>query len=334
MLIGLTLCLLVLCGIPTAALGYLSYHLDHQVRRIPDVFTGLPDRPARATGPAARAQNILLLGTDRRSAVPTTGSDARAPDWVPGEQRSDAIMIVHVSADRQQVSVVSIPRDSWVDVPGHGHAKINAAFSYGGPRLAVQAVEDLTHIHIDHLAVIDWDGLVALTNDVGGVEVDVPQTVHDSAWHITWTAGRHHLDGRQALAYVRQRYGLPGGDFDRERRQQAVLRAIATASLDAHLTGSPKRLYGFLDTATEHLSVDAGWSLTAMTSLALSLRGLQPANLKFLVAPVAGTGMEGAQSVVHLATRADAGLWTAIRDDRMDEWTSTHWQDLTGSVVN
>lgn len=333
-LIGLLLCVLVLGGIPAAILGYLGYHLNHQVQRIPDVFTGLPDRPARAAGVAAQAQNILLLGTDRRSDVPTTGSTAQAPSWEPGEQRSDAIMILHVSADRQEVSVVSIPRDSWVDVPGHGPAKINAAFSYGGPRLAVETVEQLTHIHIDHLAVIDWDGLIALTDDVGGVDVDIPATVHDTAWNVTWTAGRHHLDGQQALAYVRQRYGLPGGDFDRERRQQAVLRAIMLASLDAHLASSPKQLYGFLDTTTQHLSIDSDWSLKAMGSLALSLRNLDSANLKFLVAPVAGTGMEGAQSVVRLAPRADAGLWDAIAADRMDEWTSTHWKLLTGSVVN
>ena len=328
-------CLFVLGAVPVGAILYVGWHLDHNVHRINGVFDGLQNRPARpTTGTAAHAINILLLGTDRRSDVPTTGGDAEAPSWIPGAQRSDTIMIVHIAGDRRTTSVISIPRDSWVAIPGHGHAKINAAFSYGGPSLAVRTVEQLTGLHIDHLAVIDWDGFIALTDAVGGVDVDVPTTVYDSARNITWTAGRHHLDGAQALNYVGQRDGLPGGDLDRVARQQAFLRSLMQASLHQKMRKDPKMLYGFLDTVTQHLSVDSGWSVTSMAKLLASMRDMRSADIGYLTAPVAGFGQEGAQSVVYLARKTDKTLWQAVRDDRMQQWSAIHWADLTPDVVN
>jgi LCP family protein required for cell wall assembly len=331
----LLVCLFVLGAVPVGAVLYVGWHLDHNVHRIPGAFDGLTNRPAKpTTGSAAHAVNILLLGTDRRSDVPTTGDDAAAPAWVPGAQRSDTIMIVHISGDRQTASVISIPRDSWVPIPGHGYGKINAAFSYGGPSLAVETVEQLTGVRIDHLAVIDWDGFIALTDAVGGVDVDVPTTVYDSARNITWTAGRHHLDGAQALNYVGQRYGLPGGDLDRVARQQAFLRSLMQTALHQKMRKDPKMLYDFLDTVTQHLSVDSGWSISSMAKLVASLRDLRSANIGYLTAPVAGFGQEGDQSVVDLAQKADRQLWQAVSEDRMQQWSAIHWADLTPDVVN
>jgi len=328
-------CLLFLGAVPLGAVLYVGWHLDHNLHRIDGVFDGLAHRPSRpSTGPAANAVNILLLGTDRRSDVPTTGTAAEAPAWVPGAQRSDTIMIVHISGDRQSAWAMSIPRDSWVAIPGHGSGKINAALSYGGPALAVETVEQLTDVHIDHLAVIDWDGFVALTDAVGGVDVDIPTTVRDSARDITWKAGRQHLDGAQALDYVGQRYGLPGGDLDRVARQQAFLRSLMQASLQQEMRKDPRVLYDFLDTVTQHLSVDAGWSVSSMVKLMASLRGLRSADIQYLTAPVAGFGRQGAQSVVRLAPTRDAELWQAVRDDRLEEWSAVHWADLTPDVVN
>lgn len=330
----LVACLVFLGSVPLAAVLYLGWRLDHNVQRIPGVFDGLHHRPARATGAAAGAVNILLLGTDRRSAVPTTGTDAKAPAWVPGAQRSDMIMIVHISGDRQAAWAMSIPRDSWVAIPGHGSGKINAALSYGGPSLAVETVEQLTGVRIDHLAVIDWDGFIALTDAVGGVDVDVPNTVVDSARHITWTAGRHHLDGQQALDYVGQRYGLPGGDLDRVARQQAFLRSVLQASLHQEMRKDPRMLYGFLNTVTRHLSVDSDWSVASMAKLVASLRNLRSAEIRYLTVPVSGFGTEGDQSVVRLAAKPDAELWQAVRDDRLEQWSDVHWAELTPDVVN
>ena len=115
-------------------------------------------------------------------------------------------------------------------------------------------------MRIDHLAVIDWSGFEALIDAVGGIDVTVPETVTDSARDVTWTAGVHLLDGKQALAYVGQRYGLPHGDLDRVARQQVVLRTLMQDALHQEMRKDPRMLYDFLDTVTKHLSIDSDWS--------------------------------------------------------------------------
>ena len=317
-----------------AGVLWLQHHLTSNIKRVDDVFTGLPHRPDRPAGPAGHAVNILVLGTDRRSAVPTTGSEARAAEWLPGEQRSDTIMVVHIDADRRGVSVISIPRDSWVQVPGYGSAKINAAFSFAGPSLAVATVEELTGLRIDHLAVIDWAGFMDLTDAAGGVTVTVPRTVTDSARGITWTAGEHTLDGEKALAYVGERYGLPGGDLDRVRRQQSFLRLLMQDSLHTKMRKDPKMVYDFLDTVTRHLTVDSGWSTRDMARLAMSLRNLRSADIRYLTVPVAGLGWAGDQSIVRLDRRQDARLWGAVREDRVAGWLERHPEVETPAIVN
>lgn len=323
-LIGLVVCLTVVVGVALGALGYLDHQLD-EVDRIPDVFVQLDSRPERPRhGTAAGALNILLMGTDRRSAAPTTGESADRPSWVYGAQRSDAIMLVHIDGDRDSVTVTSLPRDSWVEVPGYGRAKINAAYSYGGPALAVRTVEQLTGVRIDHLAVIDWDGFEDLIDAVGGITVTVPRTVFDSARGVTWTAGAHHLDGEEALDYVGQRYGLPGGDLDRVRRQQAVLGTLAEETM--HLRDSPGGIVDFITMLTDHLSVDDGWGSRELASMAWSLRGVGGDDVRCVTAPVRGLGWVGGQSVVWLDRSEGAELWRAMRTDRLDQWAADHPQ--------
>lgn len=321
-LVGVGATLALLAGTALGALAYLDHQLD-DVDRIPGVFDDLGPRPERArTGTATEALDILLLGTDRRSDVSTTGAAAEASAWVYGAQRSDAIMLVHVDGDREHITVTSLPRDSWVEVPGYGRAKINAAYSYGGPALAVRTVELLTGVRIDHLAVIDWAGFHDLIDAVGGISVTVPATVHDSARDVTWTAGVHRLDGDQALDYVGQRYGLPGGDLDRVRRQQAVLSTLAEETME--LRDSPSTIVDFVDMVADHLSVDDTWSSRQLASLAWSLRHVGGDDVRCVTAPVRALGWVGDQSVVWLDEARGARLWRAIRSDRVGPWLAAH----------
>lgn len=329
--LGLSACLLVLLAVPVGTLIYLERRIEGNLSRV-DAFGGLENRPQRATGPAAEAQNILLIGTDRRSPVPTTGTAAAAPSWAPGDQRSDALMLVHVDADRQGASVISLPRDSWVDIPGHGEAKLNAAFSYGGPSLTVATVERLTGVRVDHLAIVDWAGFVELTDAVGGVELSIAEPTYDPDRKIAWSAGRHSLTGEEALAYVRQRKGLPGGDLDRVRRQQAFMRAVAE-SMFRTTRGDTGQALKIVDKVTRHVTVDQGWSTLAMSRLVLSLRDLSMADVDFFTAPVEGLGRVGDQSVVHLNRTDGAQMWAEVRADRVDRWTAAHKSELTRDVV-
>ncbi|WP_082500213.1 MULTISPECIES: LCP family protein [unclassified Nocardioides] len=322
-MVGCTVLTTVLAAVGT--LLVVQSHLAGQVDRVDGVFTGLEDRPPRpSSGPAADSMNILVMGTDRRADGLTTGTEADLEGWIPGAGRSDVMMLVHVDGDRAGASVVAFPRDSWVDVPGWGSHKINAAYSYGGPRLAVHTVEELTGLRVDHVAITDWTGYGSIIDAVGGVTVTVPRTVTDTRHDVVWAQGRQTLDGRQALLYVRQRYGLPGGDLDRIRRELAVARNLARGALRELGGPAPWDVYDLLDTVTRNVTVDSGWEVSDMRALLTELRGMTSDDITYLSAPVSGLGREGAESVVYLdRARADT-LWEALRTDTVEAWAARH----------
>ena len=299
---------------------------DRNIQRIPDAFPAEPGRPAPAPDPPARAvapaENWLLVGSDRRADRGTTGHDASQPLWRYGAQRADTIMLVHVPADRRRVYLVSFPRDSWVAIQGYGNAKINAALSFGGPPLLIATIENLTGVRINHFAILDFQGFKSMTDALGGVDVRVAQTVSDPASDVVWQAGTHQLDGQRALEFVRQRYNLPDGDFDRIKRQQAFLKALAGRVVDTDVLGNPLRLNAFLGAATRAVSVDETVTASSLRSLAVQLRSLRPDDIVFMTIPVAGTGTEDGQSVVHLDRAGSRPLHRALRNGTIDEYVA------------
>ena len=310
---------LLVVALLAAGVVLVTQKLGDQVGRYPAVFTGLSD----ATRPVAGdGETFLLMGTDSRSEVATTGRDAAAPDFVFGAQRSDAIMLATVADDGASASVVSIPRDSWVDIPGRGMNKINAAYSFGGPTLLIRTIEQLTRVRVDHFAVIDFAGFQQMTDAAGGIDIVIPGSTSDTRGEFP--AGPQHLDGTQALNYVRQRYGLPGGDFDRVRRQQNALRALVRSALSSGTLSSPTRAYELVNSLTQHVGVDDSLSNTDLATLAFSLRGLRSSDVAFLTVPYTGTGTEGDQSVVYLDRTAGDDLWFAVNNDRVPEWVAAH----------
>ncbi len=310
---------LVLAMVVGGGLWYLTDRYAGNIARIPDVFDKLdpatrPDAPDRAPGEEGVPLTFLLVGSDSRSPEATTGTNATAD---AGSQRSDVIMLLQLSADRTQAFAVSFPRDSYVPVPGYGTTKINAAYSYGGPTLLIQTMEQLTDVRIDHFLAVDFVGFKAITDSLGGVDVRVAETTR--AFGVTFTQGINHLDGDEALAYVRQRYQLPGGDLDRVQRQQSYLRAVmATVTRDNLLT-DPGKLDDFLLAVTGSVSVDDELSDLDLVSLAISLRGLNPRNVAFLTIPVAGLGMEGSQSVVYLDEPGSQQLYDYIQQGTLQD---------------
>ena len=294
---------------------YLTNRYGGEIDRVGDVFAGLSEeaRPAAPTAveqPAATASPItfLLVGSD------TLGDVAEGE--TPGA-RSDAIMIARFAADRQHAQVISIPRDSWVDVPGHGMDKINAAYALGGPTLLIQTVEQVTGVRIDHYAAIDFDGLIQVTDDLGGVDVVVPETTSNGPH--TFTAGVNHLDGDRARWYVGQRYDLPGGDFDRVRRQQNYLRAVFGELFSQDVATDPGRLDAALLAVTSAVAVDEGLSNAGLASMAYSLRGLRPDGIEFFTAPALGTGREGPASVVYLDQVTGERMWGHLQTDSLGQ---------------
>lgn len=300
-------------GLALAGAGWLLLHrYTSNVTRIPDVFSGLDEaeRPADTD-----AVTFLLIGSDVRAPGPTTGSDATAS----GVSRADVIMLVRIAGDRESVTLASIPRDSWVRIPGHGMNKINAAYAFGGASLLVRTVEQVTDVRIDHFAAIDFHGFKAMTAALGGVTVQVRERITYGPY--VFTEGLNHLNGEEALAYVRQRKKLPKGDLDRIQRQQQYLQAMASKVLSRETLSNPSRLDDFLLALTSAVSVDDTLSSVDLFQLAFSLRSLSMDAVHFFTVPVNGTGWEGDQSVVYLDRDAANRFWRLFETGRLPKHT-------------
>lgn len=302
--------------------------LDSNIERFGDPFTAIPqDQRATADPVAGDAMNILLLGSDSRV------SAGNPEDWKAGAQRTDAIMVLHLAADRKSASVTSLPRDSWVTIPGRGKNKINAAFSLGGPSLMVRTVESVTGVRIDHVVVIDFTGFKSLTDALGGVKICVPKTVSDKIGTIQ--AGCQQMDGTTALEYVRQRKTLAGGDFDRVRRQQNWIRQVLKKLASRGTLTNPMKLNSALDALTSATATDDAFTIDEISDLALSYQGASVDDISFFTAPLAtpATGREGSQSVVYLDDAQGKLLWTAVRKDRVNAYIAEYNPKVLGQTV-
>ncbi|QFG24882.1 LCP family protein [Actinomadura sp. WMMB 499] len=290
----------------------LQRSYNGQVERVENALPTTSDRPA-STG---RGENWLLIGSDRRADIPSMGA------------RADAIMIVHMAERGDRVSVVAIPRDSWVPIPGRGTDKINAAFAYGGSRLLIRTVEKLTGVRIDHYAALDFGGFVEMTDALGGVTVTISQDTYDPKYQRAWRAGTQHLDGADALDFVRQRVNLPNGDLDRIKRQQAFLEALAGKALD---TRNPIKIDRFIRAVTGSVTVDE--TVTAAGLRKLATRLLDVGGLEYVTTPVDRPAARGAQSVILLDHAKAATLFAAVREDRIGEYVSRHGGSNTVDTV-
>lgn len=331
---ALTVLLVLLAALGGSALGLVWWllHAVGGIERIDDPFTGLMSRPAYSEDGAV---TFLVLGSDSRTSA---GDPAQ---WEAGAQRTDTIMVVQVSGDRRDVNVMSIPRDSWVTVPANdvvdhdSQAKINAAYSWGGPTLLIQTVENLTGIRIDHFAVADFESFRTLTDELGGVEITLTQPLDLSGHQDAGSSadvlqpGTHTLTGDQALVYARERYTLPNGDLDRIKRQQNWMRAILRAAVSRNTLTDPVRLTGFVNAVSGSVAVDEGLTNSDMFTLARSMRSVHSDDVNFFQAPVAGTGTsEDGQSIVNLDTDRLAEVCEAFRTDTVTEYVAEHADEL------
>jgi len=326
---------LTLTGLLVAGVAGWGYYLNQQIGNVPRIDLGLDEkqRPERATGEAAESLNILLAGADAGVAgAPSIAEAVDSGEWQPGSYRTDTIMILHITADRDGAYLISIPRDSWVRIPGHGMNKVNAAFSLGGPSLFVETIEQFSGLRMDHLAIIDWEGFRSLTTALGGVEIYIPETVTDPSTGKTWEQGTQTLEGKEALLYVRQRKGLANGDFDRIKRQQNFLRATMSQLLTEGTMTNPVKLTNVLEAVTRHLTVDKNFDNGDMRDLAMSLRGLSTEEVTFVTIPTTCCKTIDGQSTVTVETGKTKELFGAVLADELDSYLTTHEADLLGKA--
>ncbi len=308
----------------SAGAGYalLTYY-DGNINRI-DVFgANSGDRSAAPNG----AKNILIVGSDSRGDLAAgEGTQGTGKNFVTG-QRSDTVILAHLYGDGHTAQLVSFPRDSWVPIPAHTSpstgkqvpqrtARLNTAFFEGGPSLLIQTVEALTDLQIDNYLQIDFDGFQAMVNTLGGVEVCLSKPAKEPDSGIDLPAGRQTIKGEQALAFVRQRKGLPRGDIDRIGRQQQFIGAIVRKTLSAGTLLNPFKLNGVISAATESLQVDEDLSIGELRTLALRFRSFDAGGVIFSTVPVADpAARRGGASVVLLDESKSAVLFDSLRRD-------------------
>lgn len=204
-----------------------------------------------------------------------TGSDSR--DFGPIKQdgtlgaRTDTIMLLQVPPSGP-AALISLPRDTYVDVPGNGPAKLNAAFAWGGPPLLVQSVEQLTGLTVDHYVEVGFAGIQHVVDAVGGVDLCLDYDVADRDSKLTWTAGCHHTDGITALAFARMRKADPKGDIGRAERQQQLIKAISSQVEDRSLLWQPRKQVSLIEAGTGAVVTSEGTNILDLGRLALAFR--------------------------------------------------------------
>jgi LCP family protein required for cell wall assembly len=324
LVLGLLLLLIVvLIGGVALTRRLVAQDLDDNIVRVPDAFAGLE---AAARPPATGALTFLVVGVDSRTE--SIADDAGGVDLAT--QPAEVMMVARINAERTGASVVSIPSDSWVPIPGYGYNKINAAYGLGGPPLLIKTVEQLTGIRVDHFGLFDFAGIRTIVDSVDGIDVQVANAT--SSEGVVFNEGTNHLDGAEALAYARQTRGLPRGDLDRVLRQQNVLRALLDKTIEADLSANPLQLYRLLSAVSRSANLDDTVSEGGVAELRNELRTLQPAEMNFLRAPVRGFGQEGSQPVIYVDDQRADVLWSALRSDNPSAYASLHPDDTLGAT--
>ncbi|MGK4578759.1 LCP family protein [Kitasatospora sp. HPMI-4] len=291
--IALTLgLLLVLAG---AAGGWVYLHLNGNIRHSA-LFLGTGSPGAeRKDGTGQRPMNILVIGSDTRE---TPADCELGGDCGPGGN-ADVEMLVHLSSDRGSATVLSIPRDTVVDLPectdpatgqtypAQRRVPITGSLQNGGPGCTVAAVHQLTGIPVDHFAMVDFAGVVSLSDAVGGIDVCVGDDVYDPYSHLKLAKGTHTLKGVAALQFLRTRHGFgDGGDLGREAAQHVYLAALVRKLKNAGTLADPAAVYSLADLATRSLTVDDGLGgVSDLISLAYQLDRVPTDRLTFLTMP-------------------------------------------------
>ena len=240
-------------------------------------------------------QNWLIVGSDSRQGLTQKQIVSLHVGDDFGTENSDSLMLLHIGSGRPVL--ISIPRDSYVPIPGHGENKINAALAFGGPTLLVQTVENVTGLQINHYMGIGFGGLVSVVNQVGGVTMCLPKALHDYDSGANIPAGCHNLDGAQALAFVRDRHSFADEDLQRIEDQRAFLKALLDKATSPGVYLNPFVALPFGSAAASSISVDQGTHLYDLFEAALALRNPQTGTV-----PVADANYETANA-------GDAVLW-------------------------
>ena len=264
--------------------------------------------PPRTVLQRARGSYVPPAADRAPLTVLAIGSDFRVGE--AGCGCADSVHLLTINPARRAATIVGFPRDSWVDIPGHGNGKLNTALQVGGPELVVASVEGLTGIPVDYYLLTDFQGFSRLVDGVGGIEVDVPYAMADPYSGAYFTPGRVAMKGGHALAFARNRHGTPGGDIGRSLNQGRVLLG-ALRELRRDFDHDPATVMAWIAVGMRHLETDL--SLAELSRLALAATGIPVSAVENVVVP-ATIGTVGAASVVFVGSGA-SDMFADLRAD-------------------
>jgi len=329
---SLSLLVLVGSGIAWVSFKNFTAHVPHGL--------SVPALSAGETDPDGSAQNILLIGNDTRAGATRAELKALHTGQDKSTVNADTMMVLHVPADGTHPTLVSFPRDSWVAIPGHGRGKINSAYPDGymaamaagrterqaqsaGILLTIRTIHALTGLFIDHYMQVSLFGFYRISEAIGGVTVCLKHAQNASTDRDKFGSGYSGIDlpkgvsvikGVQALAFVRQRHGLPHGDLDRIKRQQYFLKAAFQQITSAGTVLNPFKLRDLLRAVSSSLLVDPGLDLL---SLARQFESLTAGRIRFVTVPNNGAQLiypDGVETSIVAVDRAAMPSFIASLD--------------------
>lgn len=271
--------------------------------------TPAPSPPAVELHAVHGASYIPALEGKRPLFILALGSDSR-PGQGAETQRTDAIHLIGVNLKTHSATILDFPRDSWVNIPGHGVNKINSALSFGGPPMTVQTIEDLTGIRIDFWLLTTFDGLKNMVNGIGGLTVKVATAMHDPYSGANFSAGVHHMDGSQALSFARDRHSFVNGDLTRTINQGTLLISALT-KLHAQFAKDPASVLDWI--ATMYHNIYTNVPVSTLFKLALTATQVPVSHVNNIEVP-ATAGVVGAADVVFIQPGAKA-IYAQMRAD-------------------
>ncbi|MGV9244638.1 LCP family protein [Streptomyces sp. NPDC003710] len=296
--------------------------LDEGIGRV-DPFGDMKDRPA-----AGHGMNVLLVGTDGRDRITKKERRRFRLGGAPCHC-TDTIMIVHLSADRQRATVVSLPRDSYAQVPTHtGRTagrrhdthpiRLNAAYAEGGPNLTVRTIEKMTHLKVDHYLEIDFIGFMKTVDLLGGVRVCTAQPLKDRYTGLNLSPGTHLLGGGQALQYVRSRHVDGASDLGRMQRQHKFLAALIDRATSSGVLLNPLKLRQVTRAALGSVRADPGFGTEQLLDLGRAMRNFSPRSSEFTTVPIGEMTYEvkGLGSTVKWDDAKARALFASLREDK------------------
>jgi LCP family protein required for cell wall assembly len=279
---------------------------------------------AGSIGPAAptpaAAQPMLVIGKAHAGYAPqltgdqpifilALGSDAR-PGTPIDHGLSDSIHIIAINPDKERVSILGFPRDSYVPIPGHGSNKINAAMPLGGPQLTIATVEAITGIRFDYYVLTSFEGVQTAVDDIGGLTIDVPFPMFDQYSKSDFDPGVQRLNGHDVLAFARDRHSIDSGDFGRSEDQGRVLLA-ALIQLRKEYAKDPSVLFDYLGAGLRNIQTDL--STQEMLDFAFTALAINPKHVQNMVAP-GSIGSVGTMSTVNLLS-SNSAIYKDLADD-------------------